>query len=116
MIYLKPGETTRVWLSLKQYVGDNVSGAVWVFVNDISGQKKTFTPVNLEPHNYYSVYDITVDTPEDLPSIIDIPVGMYSFSVEINNKSIFFGKVIVGDEKQYTKIERGEKNTKVLRR
>lgn len=115
MIYFTPGITQSVWLSLRESVGATQSFK-WTLTNDISGKKKTFFPVDLQPNNPWSRFDILVDKPEDLPNVVDLSAGMWSLEVEFDSKIIETGKILVEEDKTWTKVSRPAKNTKVLRR
>jgi hypothetical protein len=115
MIYFTPGITQSVWLSLRESVGATQSFK-WTLTNDISGKIKTFFPTDLQPNNPWSRFDIKVDKPEDLPNVIDLSNGMWSFKVEVGSEIIETGKILVEESKSITKISRPAKNTKVLRR
>lgn len=115
MIYFTPGITSSVWLSLRESVGATQSFK-WTLTNDISGKVKTFFPVDYQPLNPWSRFEIKVDTPEDLPDVIDLSPGMWSLKVEADSKTIETGKILVEEDKTWTKVNRPAKNTKVLRR
>jgi hypothetical protein len=115
MIYFTTGATSSVWLSLRESVGAT-SSFKWTVTNDISGKTKTFYPVDLQPNNPWSRFEINVNTPENLPNVIDLSPGMWSFNIEVNSEIIETGKILVEESKNWTKVSRPAKNTKVLRR
>lgn len=115
MIYFTPGITQSVLLSLRETVSATQSFK-FTLTNDISGKVKTFYPVDIQPTNPWSRFEIKVGTPESLPNVVDLSAGMWSFIVEADSKTIETGKVLVQEDESFTKINRPAKNTKVLRR
>jgi len=118
MIYLTPGTTASVWLSLRESVPvGNTSSFLFTMTNDISGEVKSFYPTDLQPDNKWSRFNILVSKPESLAhSIIDMRPGMWSFKVEAGSALLETGKVLVEESKVWTTIDRPSKNIKVLKR
>ena len=117
MIYLTSGITQSVWLSLRESVPVGSTGSFkFTFTNDISGEVKSFYPVDLQPTNKWSKFDLLVGTPESLPNKINMSAGMWSYKVEDGSTLLETGKVMVEEDKSWTTLARPAKNTKVLRR
>ena len=73
MIYLTPGITASIWMSLRESVTYGSTASFdFTFTNDITGATKSFTPTDLQPTNKWSRFEILVDTPESLPGTIDM--------------------------------------------
>jgi hypothetical protein len=115
MIYFTPGITQSVWLSLRESAGATTSFK-WTMTNDISGDVKVLYPVDLQPNNPWSRFEIKVDKPEALPNVINLSAGMWSFKIEVGSNVIETGKILVEEGKNWTKVSRPAKNVKVLRR
>lgn len=118
MIYLTPGKTQSVWLSLRETQAyGSTSSFKFTLTNDITGSVKTFYPNDLQPDNKWSRFNIYVGTPENLPNTINLSPGMWSLKVEADNILLETGKVIVEEtDKSWTTLARPAKNTPVLRR
>jgi hypothetical protein len=115
MIYFTPGITQSIWMSLRESVGATTSFK-FTLTNDISGEVKDLYPQDLQPNNPWSRFEIKVDKPESLPNIVNLNPGMWSFKVEVASEIIETGKILVKENKNWTKIDRPAKNVKVLRR
>lgn len=118
MIYLTPGTTASIWLSLRESIPVGVGGDFkFTFTNDISGDTKVFYPLDLQPSNKWSKFNLIVDTPEDLPSSkLDMRAGMWSYKVEVSDVTLETGKVLVEEGKTWTTLKRPAKNIKTLKR
>jgi hypothetical protein len=117
MIYLTPGLTCSVWLSLRESepVG-NTASYKFTFTNDISGETKVFYPVDLQPDNKWSRFNIAVGTPESLPDRINMRPGMWAYQVEVGSTILETGKILVNEVKNWTTLDRPAKTAKVLKR
>jgi hypothetical protein len=115
MIYFTPGITQSIWLSLRESVSATQSFK-FTLTNDISGKTVSFYPVDLQPENYWSRFEINVDKPQSLPNVVDLSAGMWSLDVSYNSETIETGKILVQEAKDWNKINRPAKNIKVLRR
>ena len=117
MIYLSKGVTSSIWVNLKESIPvGNTASVLLSIQNDISGEVKNLYPNDLQPDNPWSRYDIYVGEPESLPDVIDLEYGMYDITFKVDSTILKTGKIIVRDEKSWTKIDRPAKNIKVLRR
>lgn len=117
MIYLTPGTTASIWLSLRESVpSGNTASFVFTFTNDITGDTKSFTPIDLQPTNKWSKYEILVATPESLPGTIDMNPGMWSYTIYADTALLETGKVMVEETKTWTTRNTPAKNTVVRRR
>lgn len=120
MIYLNRGTTASIWLSLREEVpfGCTSSNFELTFTNNVSGEVKTLNPIDLQPNNKFSNFNILVDTPEDLPNgIIDMVAGMWDYVVKIDETVLEIGKVLVSEPvKAKTTLTRPNKTKSVLRR
>jgi hypothetical protein len=117
MIYLTPGITQSVWMSLRESapVG-STSSFKFTLTNDMSGQQVQFYPVDLQPDNKWSRFAFYVGTPQNLPSVLDLRPGMWSFIVEDGSTTLETGKVLVNEQKTWTTYDRPAKNVVVLKR
>ena len=117
MIYLTPGVTQSVWLSLRETMPyGSTASFKFTLTNDITGNVKTFYPTDLQPTNKWSKFNFYVGTPESLPTTIDLSQGMWSMRIEADGTLLETGKVIVEESKSWTTLTRPAKNTPVLRR
>ena len=117
MIYLTPGVTQSVWLSLRETMPyGSTASFQFTLTNDITGTVKTFYPSDLQPTNKWSRFNLLVGTPESLPNTIDLSAGMWSMKIEADGTLLETGKVIVEESKSWTTLARPAKNTPVLRR
>jgi len=117
MIYLTPGVTSSVWLSLRESAPIGSTGSFkFTFTNDISGVSKVFYPTDLQPTNKWSKFNLLVAKPESLPNTIDLAAGMWSYKIEDGSTLLETGKVMVEEDKSWTTLSRPAKNTPVLRR
>jgi hypothetical protein len=117
MIYLTPGTTASIWMSLRESVTYGSTASFdFTFTNDITGATKSFTPTDLQPDNKWSRFEILVGTPESLPGTIDMKPGMWSYKVEAGSTLLETGKVIVVDTPTWTARSTPAKNTVVRRR
>jgi hypothetical protein len=117
MEYFTPGLTSSIWLSLRESepVG-NTASYKFTFTNDMSGETKVFYPVDLQPTNKWSRFNIAVGTPESLPDRINMRPGMWSFQVEVGTTVLETGKILVNESKSWTALDRPAKTAKVLKR
>lgn len=119
MIYLTPGSTSSVWLSLRESVPvGSTASFKFTLTNDMTGSVKTFYPTDLQPTNKWSSFSIGCGTPENLSGSVrlDLRPGMWSLVVEAGTASLETGKVIVKETKTWTVLDRPAKNTAVLKR
>lgn len=114
MIYLTPGITASIWMSLRESGG--TSSFTITLKNDMSGDVKTFNPVDLQPDNKWSRFDIVVGVPENLPSKVNLTSGMWSYSVSSGQNVLEVGKLLVEEQKVWKAIDKPSKTTKVLKR
>lgn len=118
MIYLTPGITASIWMSLRESVpyGNN-EPFEFTITNDISGDKKVFQPIDLQPNNKWSRFNILVDKPESLPGTIDMVSGMWNYSVSVGVDNIIeTGKIIVQETKTWSARKTPDKKTIARRR
>lgn len=118
MIYLTPGLTESVWLSLRESVpyGSTASFKM-TLTNDISGTIKSFFPTDLQPDNKWSRFNMNASKPENLlVGTIDMSAGMWSYIIEAGTTILETGKVVVEENKVWNTLERPAKNKVVLRR
>ena len=117
MIYLTPGTTASVWLSLRESMPyGSTASFKWTLTNDMTGAVKTFYPTDLQPDNKWSKFALFVGTPENLPQKIDLSAGMWSMVIEAGATTLETGKVLVEESKNWTTLTRPAKNVPVLRR
>lgn len=118
MIYLTPGITASVWLSLRESMPwGSTASFKFTFTNDITGDSKVFNPTDLQPNNKWSRFNIVVGTPENLSTPkLDMRAGMWSFTVEAGSTVLETGKVLVNESKTWTTLDRPAKTIKVLKR
>ena len=118
MIYLTPGTTASTWMSLRESVpyGSTASFKM-TLTNDMSGLTKSFFPVDLQPDNKWSRFDMNSSKPENLSTgTIDLSPGMWSFIVEVGTTILETGKILVEETKVWNTLERPAKTKVVLRR
>jgi hypothetical protein len=117
MIYLKPGITASIWMSLRESapVG-STSSFKFTLTNDMSGDKVQFYPTDLQPDNKWSRFNLFVGTPQNLPQTLDLRPGMWSFIVTDGQTTIETGKLLVEETKNWTTLDRPAKNVVVLKR
>lgn len=117
MIYLTPGVTASIWMSLRESMtyGSTASFQI-TLTNDITGATKSFYPTDLQPDNKWSKFNLVVGTPESLPTKIDLKSGMWSYKVEAGSALLETGKVLVDEQQIWTAYDRPAKNTAVYRR
>lgn len=117
MIYLTPGITQSVWLSLRESapVG-STSSFKFTLTNDMTGQQVQFYPQDLQPSNKWSRFNFYVGTPQNLPLVLDLRPGMWSFKVEDGSSTLETGKVLVNEQTNWTTMQRPAKNIVVLKR
>lgn len=118
MIYLTPGMTTSVWMSLREdlAVGSTASFK-FTFTNDVSGATKSFFPTDLQPNNKWSRFEIAVGTPENLnQSKLNMVPGMWSYIVEAGAEQLETGKLLVNETKTWSALDRPAKTTGAIRR
>lgn len=117
MIYLTPGASSSIWMSLRESVPvGNTASFKFTFTNDISGQEKVFYPVDLQPDNKWSRFEIAVGTPESLPNTINMRPGMWSYKVEVDQTILETGKILVNEVKNWTTLNKPAKKANVLKR
>jgi hypothetical protein len=117
MIYLTPGVTQSTWLSLKEDMAyGSTSSVIFTFTNDMTGEVITFTPVDLQPTNKWSRYDLYVGTPQSLPETLDMRPGMWSYEIVSDNTTLETGKVVVENTKTWMTRTTPAKNTAVFKR
>lgn len=118
MIYLTPGTTQSVWISLRESIPYGVTGSfLFTMTNDMSGEIKSFYPTDLQPDNKWSRFNLLVNKPEDLEnSVIDARPGMWEYKVELAGFLLDTGKILVEESKIWTTLDRPQKNIKVLKR
>jgi hypothetical protein len=117
MIYLTPGMTSSIWMSLRESVPvGNTASFKFTFTNDMSGEQKIFYPVDLQPTNKWSRFEIAVGTPESLPNRINMRNGMWDYQVEVSSTILETGKILVSEVKDWTVLDRPDKKTNVLKR
>lgn len=118
MIYLTPGTTHSIWLSLRENAPVGSTGSFrFEFTNDITGQQKVFYPTDLQPTNKWSKYEWQVGTPEDLNGgRFDMRPGMWSYNITDGGTSIESGKILVEESKNWQVVDRPAKNTRAIKR
>jgi hypothetical protein len=118
MIYLTPGITASVWLSLRESMPyGSTASFKFTLTNDMTGDVKVFYPTDLQPDNKWSRFNIIVATPENLSiAKLDLRQGMWSFKVEADTTVLETGKVLVEESKTWTTLDRPAKTIKVLKR
>lgn len=117
MIYLTPGVTQSIWMSLRESMSyGSTASFQFTLTNDITGATKSFTPTDLQPDNKWSRFDLIVGTPESLPDKIDLNEGMWSFIVEAGGTLLETGKIVVNETETWTTYHRPAKSTVVYRR
>lgn len=115
MIYLTPGITASLWFSLREVSGPTTSFTM-TMTNDISGEVKTINPVDLQPDNKWSRFDLVVGKPENLPLKVNMGSGMWSFTISNGSTIIERGKMVVEEAKSWNTLTKSPKNNKVLKR
>lgn len=118
MIYLTPGITASVWLSLRESMPyGSTASFKFTLTNDMTGDSKVFYPTDLQPDNKWSRFNIVVGTPENLSTPkLDLRSGMWSYKVEADTTTLETGKVLVEESKTWTTLDRPAKTIKVLKR
>lgn len=117
MIYLTPGITQSIWMSLRESAPVGSTGSFkFTLTNDMSGSIVQFYPIDLQPDNKWSRFNFYVGTPQNLPSVLDLRPGMWSFEVEDGSDILETGKVLVNEPKNWTTYNRPAKNVVVLKR
>lgn len=117
MIYLTPGITQSVWMSLRESAPVGSTGSFkFTLTNDMTGNQVQFYPVDLQPDNKWSRFNFYVGTPQNLPQTLNLRPGMWSFIVEDGSTTLETGKVLVNEQKVWTTYDRPAKNVVVLKR
>lgn len=117
MIYLTPGSSASIWMSLRESAPISSTGSFqFTLTNDMSGEVVIFYPNDLQPNNKWSRFNLLVGKPQNLPHTIDLRPGMWSFKVEDSGHLLESGKVLVEESKVWTTLDRPTKNVKVLKR
>jgi len=117
MIYLTPGVTQSTWLSLRESMAyGSTASVIFTFTNDMTGEAITFTPVDLQPTNKWSKYNLYVGTPQALPTVLDMRPGMWSYTIISDSITLETGKVMVENTKTWTTRTTPAKNTAVFKR
>lgn len=118
MIYLTPGATTSVWMSLREDLPyGSTASFKFTFTNDVTGLTKSFYPTDLQPDNKWSRFQIAVGTPENLNlPRLNMSPGMWSFVVEAGQTQLETGKVVVNEQMNWSALERPAKNGGAIRR
>jgi hypothetical protein len=118
MIYLTPGVTQSIWLSLRESAPVGSTGSFrFEFTNDISGQKKVFYPADLQPDNKWSRYEWNVGTPENLSSgRFDMRPGMWSYVITDGEVLLESDKILVEESKVWQTVDRPGKNINAVKR
>lgn len=118
MIYLTPGITASVWMSLRESMPyGSTASFKFTLTNDMTGDSKVFYPTDLQPDNKWSRFNIIVATPENLSiAKLDLRAGMWSYKVEADTTVLETGKVLVEESKTWTTLDRPAKTIKVLKR
>ena len=115
MIYLTSGITQSVWLSLRETAGATTS-FTFNLTHDMSGATVSFTPIDKQPTNPWSRFELLVGPTQSLPDVLNLRAGMWSFTVTSGGSEIETGKILVEQDTNWTVIERADKNIKVLKR
>ena len=118
MIYLKTGITQSIWLSLRESspIG-STNSFKFTFTNDVSNESKVFYPIDLQPNNKWSKFNIIAQPNEDLSqSKINMVDGMWNFIVEDSSIVLETGKVLVEGNKAWITLNRPDKTKIVMRR
>lgn len=117
MIYLTPGTTASIWMSLRESAPVGSTGSFkFTLTNDMSGSEVVFYPTDLQPDNKWSRFNFYVGTPQNLPQTLDLRPGMWSFKVEDSGHLLEWGKILIEETKNWTTLDRPAKNVKVLKR
>lgn len=117
MIYLTPGVTQSIWMSLRESMAyGSTASFQMTLTNDITGATKSFYPTDLQPDNKWSKFELIVGTPESLPTKVDLNEGMWSYKVLAGGTLLETGKIVVNEIETWTTYDRPAKNTVVWRR